>query len=274
MERRKTAVAAILLLALLSLCIALGMNMPGKVQGEGARVIFIGTQEDADSILLRHKGSAVLIDTGEEQDAPAILARLEQEGVSKLDALILSHPDKDHIGGAAAVLDAVTVDRVVQSFFDKGSALQDNLDAKIEGLGIPVTIPAGMETYRCGDIQLFVYPPQKGSYKQDNNYSLVVWAVHNKVNMLFPGDAEKKRLEELLPMRFPKMDIYKAPHHGRLNSLSVAMAEAVNPKYAVVTAGKADPELEKAFEGMGTEIFYTVPNTVVFLSDGETARPE
>ncbi|MBR5746568.1 MAG: MBL fold metallo-hydrolase, partial [Clostridia bacterium] len=57
----------------------------------------------ADCIVMRHKGQVLLIDTGEEENLPEIESHLSSRGISKIDYLILSHFDKDHVGGAAVM---------------------------------------------------------------------------------------------------------------------------------------------------------------------------
>ena len=79
---------------------------------EPAQIIFAGTKDDADCAILQSGGSCVVIDTGEAQDAEHILELLRERQIEKIDCLILTHPDKDHIGGAPALLDALPVKMV------------------------------------------------------------------------------------------------------------------------------------------------------------------
>ena len=66
-----------------------------------AKFLFAGTKEDADCSSLLSGDTCVVIDTGEEEDAPHILELLKDNKVEKINCLILTHPDKDHIGGAS-----------------------------------------------------------------------------------------------------------------------------------------------------------------------------
>lgn len=79
-----------------------------------AKFLFAGTKEDADCSILLSGDTCVVIDTGEEEDAPHILELLKDNKVEKINCLILTHPDKDHIGGASYLLDQIPVVQVLR----------------------------------------------------------------------------------------------------------------------------------------------------------------
>ena len=91
---------------------------------------------------------------------------------------------------------------------------------------------------------------------------------HGKVNMLFSGDADKKRLEEMLLMKWKNIDLLKIPHHGRANIHSEAFIRLLSPTYAVVTSKDADEIIKEICEEINTQVFYTGTGDKVFYSDG------
>lgn len=240
---------------------------------ETAKAVFIGTADDADCALLLSRGSCVMIDTGEEQDSERILAAMEENGVTAVDCMILTHPDKDHIGGAAAVAEAVEVRQVLVPDYGKKDARYQALLEQLEERGIPVKVLERQKRDRYGDLSLRVYPPARRSYKNDNDYSLAVLVQHGGVRMFFAGDAKKKRIEEFGRYGLRTVDLYKVAHHGRDNAKGAAFIARLKPKIAVVTAGAPEDKIAKALGKAGTKVYCTVPNrTVTAVSDGEAIR--
>lgn len=118
---RKAAVAgawiALILILGLAYRAAGGRFFLSEENGE-TKVRILRTKEDADCIIIGNGVKAVMIDAGEAQDGERILEVLQETGVETLDALILTHPDLDHVGGASAVLQAVAVDKVIVPYYN------------------------------------------------------------------------------------------------------------------------------------------------------------
>lgn len=233
--------------------------------------VCIQTQNDADSILIVQEGAAILIDAGEEIDAPHILEVLRQYNVEQLDYFILTHGDKDHIGGAEQVLAEVPAKRVIQPYYEAGE-LVNTLNASLEKSGVPITYPTRTLRLRAGEIRFLVYPPLEKHYNDANNYSLAILIQHGRVNQLFAGDALRKRSEELLQTDWPAVDLYKVPHHGRANGSTGTLFDALQPRFAVVTAKSADAAVLEAAERNETQLFYTASKDCIFISDGNTLQ--
>ena len=225
-------------------------------------VCFFACSEDADSILLKTEDAAVLIDTGEAADDKALLKKLHAAGVTSLNLLILTHPDKDHIGGACAVLSEFPVEQVIETSCEKGSRLQEELDRAL--LEEKVSVPHNTQTFSYGELTLTIYPPREDSYKNANNYSIAVLAEYKGKRFFFAGDAKKKRIRELLDEKLPQVDVYKVAYHGRDGKEGANLIERLKPSYAVVTARWAEEGTEKALLEAGSEILSTYGKDVVF----------
>lgn len=244
-------------------------------QEEGPlEIICIGTKDDADSTLICQKGAAILIDTGEEKDAEHILETLEEQQIEKLDYLILSHQDVDHVGGAKAVLEEIPVDYVIESPYEEQGEQMIALNEYIEERGIPVLYPNHTLRVRTGQMQVLVYPPLEKHYNDNNNYSLAVLITHQNVNLMFAGDALRKRSEELLMIGWPHIDLYKVAHHGRQNAASKELFDCLAPTYGVVTSKSADRGIVEAAEENNTELFYTGMGDCSFISNGQQLIPD
>lgn len=263
-------------------CLFLGVLAAGlflaarpAAQASGpVNVICIQTGNDADATLLYQQGAAVLIDTGEQEDAAGILETMTGLGIERLDYLILSHPDADHIGGAMEILRQIPAGCVVQPYCTVESELLSELNAWLAGQDIPVLYPTHTRRLKAGKLQLLVYPPLEKHYHDTNNYSLAVLARHGNVSMLFTGDAQRKRSEELLLIDWPQVDLYKVPNHGRANQNTQALFSALRPTFAVVTSKSADQAVLDAARECDTALFYTAPGDCIFVSDGHTLAPK
>ena len=91
---------------------------------------------------------------------------------------------------------------------------------------------------------------------------------HGEINMLFPGDAEEKRLGELLRVHWPEVQLYEVAHHGRASPSSGALIEALSPQYAVCASAGSDSAIREACARVGAEPLYTLDGTLRFSSDG------
>ena len=162
----------------------------------------------ADAFLLLTEEGAVLIDTGESGQGKEILSFLEERGISELDTLIVTHFDKDHVGGAAKVLKGIPVRRVLQSNCPRDSKEYNKYVSALALCRIePVTVREELSFF-LGEASFTVYPPEKETYPKDpsNNSSLAVAVRYGDTSFLFTGNAESARLKELsgeISGRFP-----------------------------------------------------------------------
>jgi len=264
---------AVILLIGVMLGLIYGLNMLSKPEYDPLlNIAFVGTGEDADCIVIWQSDFAMMIDTGEAADAPDILEFLEEQGIHKLDYLILTHPDKDHIGSAVEIVHMLDVYMAVQPYYQKANDRLGSLNTRMTQEKVKVVIPSRVLHYSFDDVQIFIYPPREKHYDDDNNYSLGILIKHGDVNLFFPGDAEGKRLTEMLELDLPETDLLKFPHHGRYHDASKEMLTRLSPAYGVVTSNIVSTRLRAVCEGLGTELYFTVDNTVRFVSDGAALK--
>lgn len=233
----------------------------------GTEIIFFGAG-DADSILIKNKTGTILIDAGLKENRELLGDKLRTLGVRRIDYMILTHPDKDHIGGASYILDNFKVENLLQSKLKKGSKAETRIEKSLAKKPINTMVIEEDYEFSLGGLDISIYAPIKDSYKKSNDYSLVTEIRDRDLAFLFAGDAEKKLLEELLARDLVEMDIYKLPHHGRWNSNSEEMIEKTSPKIAVITSDKADERIVAALEKEGSRLHYAFDNDIYFYSDG------
>ena len=228
----------------------------------------------ADAFLFYTDNSAVLIDTGESGFGKTIVQKCADLGINELDCLILTHFDKDHVGGAKKVIDSLKVDRILQSNSPKESDAYAKYLEAIERKAItPETVRSVLQ-FNADGVQYTVDPPAREIYEDSasNNSSLVTTVTHGDVNMLFLGDAEDARLQEYLAKKPRPCQVVKLPHHGRWHSALNALMAQTKPAYVIATS--STDELEDAatvslMEKSGAQLFLTRKAPVEITSSAQ-----
>lgn len=228
----------------------------------------------ADCILISNNGEYIMIDTGEETLSGTILQYLKNNNITKLDYLIITHFDKDHVGSAAAILNNVTVDNVLQSNCPKDSKYYENYINALNGNGItPTTVSSDM-TFALADLKITVNGP-KSIYdsNESNNSSLIVEMNYKDTNYLFTGDAQNDRIKDYLKTKSSaaSYDFIKIPYHGNYQKQLDNLLEWANPTYAVITCSDEEPdtsETEDLLQEMNIEYYLTKNGSVTITSDG------
>lgn len=277
MSRRRRLAALLLAAALLLTGCAAAAPEPTPEPAAGTLELHAFDAGAADAILLRTENSAVLIDAGEKGFGKTILAYLAEQGVDALDYLIVTHFDKDHVGGAAKVLNSIPVKAVLQSNQPKDSDEYENYVEALRGAGIePVTLRE-TDTFSLDGVSYTVDPPRQSAYAQDssNNSSLIVSVRYGDTGILLPGDAQTLRLAEFLDANTTTYDVLKLPHHGRDEPLLEALLASVKPTYAIITSSEEEPEsgaVLAALEQAGVRTLLTRNQSVTLYSDGITIK--
>lgn len=245
---------------------------------EPLRATFFALDKADAALVVTPEGQRVLFDAGTNKDGKRLAKRFKDEGVDSLDVLVVSHFDKDHVGGADKVLEAVSVARVVMPAYEKESeqytqfldALEDCPDTQVDILETGEALAIPLE----GGVSLRVTAAHEKDYGKDeeNDFSLASRLVYGSTRFLFPGDAEDARQRELLEEGDVRCDVLKVPHHGRLHPATEAFLTEAMPRIAFIPDGEeepADPELLALLEKLGTEVCRTQDGDLTVLSDGD-----
>ena len=161
------------------------------------RISFIDVGK-GDCILIQAKTSAVLIDAGYSATSDEVLAYLRGLGVSRLKCLIITHYDRDHIGGLRTIGSALPIDTVFLPDYVGADKNYRALMKAIEELSLPVQRVAEKMSLELGAAQLTIIPSSvpfvpdaHGDEGNDNDLSLAVSMVCGQDSYLFTGDLEK-----------------------------------------------------------------------------------
>lgn len=247
------------------------------LENPGIKVTFFDVGK-GDAILIETETHNMLIDTGYDRTSGVILDYLEKENVQKLDYLILTHFDKDHVGGADRILKQVKAGEILQPDYESDGGQYLEYREIVEEMVLQPNVVTEAMRFSLDGAEFLIYPPEQKEYEEeDNDFSLVVSVKYGKRSFLFAGDCERERLDELLQQEEFDLvhDVLKVPHHGKDEKNSEAFLKAVSPKAAVITCSEEEPDREKICEmlnELGTEIYLTADGTVTCLCDGDTIQ--
>lgn len=196
----------------------------------------------ADCIILQQGDYAMVIDTGEEDDGEEILGLFKEKEIRQLDALILTHFDKDHIGSVEAVLEAVDVKQIYLPSYEKDSKLYRKAVSALENCSGTVHYLTADTDFSLGEMDVSISVPKAISDPtNDNDHSLVIRLSYGEKRFLFAGDSEAERLSELLAEGDLSCHVLKVPHHGRYNENTEAFLEACGAEKAIITDSDKSP---------------------------------
>jgi competence protein ComEC len=210
-----------------------GDSRTPPLRGLRVEVLDVG---QGDAILLRPAGApAVLVDGGPPGEDLA--RRLEEAGVERLGAAVVTHDQLDHSGGIEELLGRLPIGRLVYARLDPRS-----LEAARVAGAVPVAVAAG-GGMRSGALRLQVlWPPREliGSFDSSsdpNQLSLVLLARWRDFSMLLSADAEA----EAVPLDPGPVDVLKVAHHGSEDAGLAALLERAGPQLALISAGAGNP---------------------------------
>jgi beta-lactamase superfamily II metal-dependent hydrolase len=236
----------------------------------------------ADAIVITTQNKTMVIDTGESDDGGKVLNYLNEKGLTSVDYLLVTHYDRDHVGGADRMLNFVEVKEVIRPDYVGVREEYETFLYAIEELQVKDTAlkPGSADmTFMMDDVEVLINSPAKSEYvddegiQLDNNFSLVVRLRHGAKVLLFAGDCEDLRLAELITSKTTswRADFLKVPYHGNYTEMTTSFLSKVIPTYAVICdsdKNPAAPETLSLLEGMEAEVFQTLNGTVVCQSDG------
>ncbi|MBU4141018.1 MAG: DNA internalization-related competence protein ComEC/Rec2, partial [Candidatus Omnitrophica bacterium] len=247
---------------------------------------------DAIFVEFPYSAGAMLIDGGPagENDAGrwAILPFLWNKGINEIDAVLLTHPDNDHIGGLAGVLKNVKVNYVFDNGMPKESTSYNNYKTAVtEKVPHYRAVKRGEEISGFPQVKLFVlHPPGPhlaGSAADTNNNSLVLKLVYKDVSFLFCADIQRQAIEQILPYGpMLKSTVIKVPHHGSDEGEEEDyLFQAASAQLAVISVdrdnrlGLPAPKVVKRLEHLGAKVYKTGDSGAVIIStDGRDVRVE
>ena len=248
-------------------------------------VHFINVGQSVSTLVVGPTGETMLIDTGHYNDDGAyVLTYLERRGIDRIDHLVVSHNDADHIGGNAAIIDHYEREAGgIGAVYDPGIAASTQtydryLDA-VEAHDVTLYETREGDEIRFEGVDVAVFGPPE-PYLEDgarNENSIVLKLTHGETSFLLTGDAEDDQ-EAYLVERYGdrlRSTVLKAGHHGSSSSSSGDLLDAVQPNAVVVSSaydsryGHPTEAVLERFADRSLSTYWTATHgDIVLVSDG------
>lgn len=207
------------------------------------RVTFIDVGQ-GDCTLIQDNGQNMLIDAGPRESVGSIEAVLNQNGVSTIDALILTHNDADHIQGAINIIPDYNVQSIYMTDIERSTGTYYLLSKAIDESNASVSYPKAGVTISFGTATYEVVGPALDAntiYEENNSNSIIVRVTHGNDTFLFTGDATGEEIDDIILAGYVlSAQVLKAAHHGSAadGCNSRTLFSAVNPETVVISCGK------------------------------------
>lgn len=246
------------------------------------RVSFLDVGQ-GDSVLVQEGESAMLIDAGDNEHGERVVAYLKEHGIGKLDYLLLTHPDADHIGGADDVLENLEVSQVLMTEVPNDTKSYREVLWEFVAEESLIRQPDIGEVYHVGNawFKIIAPKPEYLDAADCNDASIGIKLTYGDNSFLMCGDAEEKS-ESAMVKRFGKeleCDVLKCNHHGSHTATSESFLKAADPSWAVISCGKDNSYghphkevLERLYEA-DVQVYRTDElGTIIVESDGKNLR--
>jgi competence protein ComEC len=228
-------------------------------------------------------GTQVLIDSGPPRKILSQLARVMPPFDRYIDAIIITHPDLDHIGGFADVFKIYEVGAVLEPGTLTDSRAFQNLKTEIADKNIPnILAKKGMRIYIGGGAVIEVLFPDRDVFDWAlNDGAIVAKLTYGTTSVMLTGDASIATEQIILSGNSHarlKSNVLKVGHHGSRTSTSADFVKAIAPEYAFIPVGRGNKfghphqDVLDTLAEFGVKIFRTdTMGMVIMASDGQNA---
>ena len=273
----------ILLSLLLILNLLVWSILYGNESSNTLTVYFLDVGQ-GDAILIDTPNrKRVLIDGGKNRKVVSEIGRILPFSDKRIDVVLATHPDADHIGGLPEIISRYDVEIFIEPSVAAANDIDAELERRVEKEGVKKVLAQRGQVIDFGDGArlTILFPDRDVSSWETNDASIVARLDYGESSFLFTGDAGIKT-ENILIASAPtilNIDVFKAGHHGSRTSTSLTFAEVTSPEFAVISAGKDNTyghpheEVISILERVGSNVLNTADEgTIKFQTDGVTLR--
>ena len=187
-----------------------------------------------EAILIALPEKTVLIDAGPTGSAPKIAQVLQELGRNKIDYLVATHPDEDHIGGMADVISSTQIGTIYAPNKTNNTATYRKFLAAIQNNNLQITLAeAGTIIDQTDSYKLeILWPKKDANFPDTNDYSIIIKLTIGTKTFLFTGDAPTSAILDSNPGH---IDVLKLSHHGSRTGTTEQLVRKLSPTYAVLS---------------------------------------
>ena len=229
-----------------------------------------------EAILIALPEKTILIDAGPTGSAPKIAQVLQELGRNKIDYLVATHPDEDHIGGMADVISNTQIGTIYAPNKTNNTATYRKFLAAIQNNNLQITLAeAGTIIDQTDSYKLeILWPKKDANFPDTNDYSIIIKLTVGNKTFLFTGDAPTNAILNSNPGH---IDVLKLSHHGSRTGTTEQLVRKLSPTYAVVSYaldnsyGHPMQSVLNALHKHSVEVWGTGANGIITITcDGTT----
>ena len=232
--------------------------------------------DQGEAILIALPEKTVLIDAGPTGSAPKIAQVLQELGRNKIDYLVATHPDEDHIGGMADVISSTQIGTIYAPNKTNNTATYRKFLTAIQNNNLQITLAeAGTIIDQTDAYKLeILWPTKDANFPDTNDYSIIIKLTVGTKTFLFTGDAPTNAILDANPGH---IDVLKLSHHGSRTGTNEQLVRRLSPTYAVLSYaldnsyGHPMQSVMNALYKHSVEVWGTGANgTITITCDGTT----
>ena len=229
-----------------------------------------------EAILIALPEKTMLIDAGPTGSAPKIAQVLQELGRDKIDYLVATHPDEDHIGGMADIISSTQIGTIYAPNKTNNTATYRKFLAAIQNNNLQITLAeAGTIIDQTDAYKLeILWPTKDANFPDTNDYSIIIKLTVGTKTFLFTGDAPTSAILDANP---DHIDVLKLSHHGSRTGTNEQLVRSLSPTYAVLSYaldnsyGHPMQSVLNALHKHSVEVWGTGANgTITITCDGTT----
>lgn len=273
-------------MALAAGLVCAGAGVQARFFPEKLAITLLDVGQGNAALIRTRSGKAILVDGGGFSDNSefdvgrmVVAPFLWSQKILNLDAIVLTHPESDHMNGLVFILKNFRVGLLVKNRDDRLTGAYLDLIALCDQKKIDIRVPSPHEPnidFKNTGLHFYGSGPESSSYNLNNN-SLVFQVRFHEFSLLFPGDILKEREAALVKQHGLDLAsrILVSPHHGSISSNQKKFLDMVNPESVVISCGYDNrygfphPEVVKRYQERGSRIFRTdLDGAITISSDG------
>ncbi|WP_058486902.1 DNA internalization-related competence protein ComEC/Rec2 [Defluviitalea phaphyphila] len=249
-------------------------------------MVFLDVGQGDSIVIHTNKNKTLLIDGGEKDSKKVLLPYFRYKGISQIDAIFLTHPDRDHLIGLLGLLDTMDIKNIFVSVKDNGKdEIYHEFILKLKKLQIPCYLLKQGDKISIDDISIYcLYPKFDNNkiYEKEswNEISMVLQIIYKNNSFLLTGDIEKEQENSIINTYQPiTCDFLKVPHHGSNTSSTEKFLDWSNPKNAIISCGRNNryghphQEVLKRYKEYNIPVIITANSgAIIIKSNGENYK--
>ncbi len=226
-------------------------------------VHFIDVGQGDSTLIVAPNGKTMLVDGGPKSAGDDVVSYLNSKGISKLDYVVATHPDADHIGGLIDVLNSIQVGQLIDSGKAHTTETYSDLLSLVDSKNINYIVPSTGDTFPLDSILKTNVLYANDDASDNNDASIVLQFIYNKVSFLLMGDADTGIESSIVSNNNVAATVLKAGHHGSDTSSSASFLNEVQPEVAILSYGKdnsyghPDGSVVNRLTNLGAEVYRT-----------------